>query len=73
MVLTAFASIVALLLVETTMAFAFDPVLMTGIVAICAIVVSALAVVMVAIFTPNEGVAKEALKTLVTLFRSFGT
>ena len=59
-----------LLLVETTMAFAVDPVFMAGIVAICAIVVFALAVVAVTKVNPSEGVAQKALETLVALIRS---
>ena len=59
------------LLLVTTMVVAVDPVFVTGIVAICAIVVFALAVVTVAIVGSDKGVAKEALKALVALFRSF--
>ena len=61
---------VAVFLLVTPMVGAVDPVFMTGIVAICAIVVFALAVVTVAIFSPSGSVAKEALKTLVALIRS---
>ena len=58
-----------LLLAGTTMTVAVDPVFMTGIVAICAIVVFSLTIIAVVIFGDNEGTARAALKALVELWR----
>lgn len=66
----AWGSLAVYLFVQTTMGNAIDPVFMTGIVAICAIVVFSLTIISVVIFSEgNAGTAKAALETLVKLWR----
>lgn len=58
------------LLTETPTASAIDPVFMTGVVAICAIVVFSLTITVLVIFGNNESMVRAALKALVELWRA---
>lgn len=67
----ALGSLAVFLFVQATMGNAIDPIFMTGIVAICAIVVFSLTIISVVIFSEGNAVtAKAALDTLVKLWRA---